>query len=435
MAIEGDDTMTESIGRTSKSLFLEAPISGHTILTLGRDGADDALQELRRYSPEQLSRALQELTPVQRVEFLETAERVDEIVPLLPEAEFTRTVRGYGIEESGWLVEFASPDQRIAAVDLDCWRDFRFSPSRFFEWIDAMIEAGPETLADCLSELDSELWTLAMRAMGNFEIVGMGSHDGHADSCGGGMTIDGVVYYDAFSANDENRIREILSAAFQFAPTRYWSLVYGAISKGDPESNEYAVRWRRNRLGDLGFPEREQAMRAYAPLSTHALPAVDPEGASEGTPIAIGLGRAAARIEENLLGQTLAELSSERGNDVMNSILAVANSIAVADRLPLTEDATAERSLAKAVRGIEQGLAEVSRTQNRPLGAVLDKTPPLDLFRIGTTLDASLRPRDPCEASFVRDEEEDWNVETEMIAEEDEVVANLSVRRGSQDTD
>ena len=201
------------------------------------------------------------------------------------------------------------------------------------------------------------------------------------------------------------------------------------------ESNEYAVRWRRNRLGDLGFPEREQAMRAYAPLSTHALPAVDPEGASEGTPIAIGLGRAAARIEENLLGQTLAELSPERGNDVMNSILAVANSIAVADRLPLTEDATAERSLAKAVRGIERGLAEISRTQNRPLGAVLDKTPPLDLFRIGATLDASLRQRDPCEASFVRDEEEDWNVETEMIAEEDEVVANLSVRRGSQDTD
>ena len=73
------------------------------------------------------------LAPPQRLEFLEGAERVAEIVPLLPEAEFTSTVRGAGIEEAGWLVEFASPEQRVAAVDLDCWRDTRFSASRFFE--------------------------------------------------------------------------------------------------------------------------------------------------------------------------------------------------------------------------------------------------------------------------------------------------------------
>lgn len=426
--------MTGSTQRARRTPVQKAPIAGFTILALGRDGTSDALRQLRQYSTEQLSRGLQELSPAERVEFLETAERVDEIVPLLPETEFTRTVRGYGIEESGWLVEFASPEQRIAAVDLDCWRDARFSPSRFFDWIDAMIEAGPETLAASFFEIDDEIWTLAMRAMGDFEIVGFAGSDDIADSFGAGMTIDGVVYYDAHSADHESRIREVLTTAFEFAPAKYWSLVYSAISAADPESNEYAVRWQRNRLGDLGFPERAQAMQVYRPLTTRTVPVVDSADAGDSVAIVTCAGRSPARADKILLGQTLAELPADRGNEVMSSILAVANSLAVADRLGLMDDATAERSLAKAVRGIERGLEEIARAQNRSLVEVLDAIPPLDLFRVGATLDSSLRPRTPRDDWTEPEEGDDWDVETEMVEGENEKPANLNVRPGTRDT-
>ena len=407
-------TLAGSDVRDSKSWLPSAPVDGEKLLELGRSGSTDALEELRRYSPDQLAIALRELTPARRVEFLETAERVDEIVPLLPEAEFTSTVRESGIEDSGWLVAFASPEQRVAAVDLDCWQDFRFSPSRLFEWIDAMIAAGPETLAASFDELDPEIWVLAMKEIGEFSVLGLGAID-FRDR----MTDDGMVYYNAHSAESEDRIREILSTALSYAPSHYWRLVYGAISGSEAESAGYATRWQRNRLNDLGFPDRDQAMRAYKPLKVDETVVLDVRPESEQSGIVPAAGQVPKRLRGCPLERALAELPPERGNEVMSAILEVANTLAVADRLPLAESETVARSLAKALRGIDRGLAEIARAQNQSLGAVLDATPPLDLFRIGATLDPDLRPS--ASLGDLEDDEEgaDWNVELEMISEED----------------
>jgi len=400
--------------RDSSPRLPAAAIDGETILRLGRAGDAEALEALRRHSPEALANALQQLSPALRMEFLETAERVEEIVPLLPEAEFASTVRGGGIEESGWLVEFASPEQRVAAVDLDCWSDSRFSPGRFFAWLDAMIEAGPETLAAAFFELDEELWVLAMRALGEFSILGM---DGDDD--GPGMTIDGLVFYDAHSAESEDRIAEILRTALLYAPSQYWRLVYGAVSGSAAEAAHFAVRWHRNRLNDLGFPDRDRARGVYAPLEVEQLPAIDATPDARPDAIVPGAGGLPERPGGSALGRALEALPPHRVNGVMSAILAVANALAVADRLPLAEPGSLETALARARRGIERGLVELSRSQNRPVGVVLDATPALDLFRIGAGLDPTLgvpvASLDPCD----EDEDFDWGVETEVISDGD----------------
>lgn len=359
------------------------------------------------------------LAPPQRLEFLEGAERVAEIVPLLPEAEFTSTVRGAGIEEAGWLVEFASPEQRVAAVDLDCWRDTRFSASRFFEWLDALIEAGPETLAASFGELDPEVWILAMKELGDFSVLGSGDiPDGQ------GMSIDGVIFYDAHTAESEDRIAEILTAALHYAPAYYWRLVYGAISESRAGSEQFASRWHLNRLGDLGFPEREWAMRAYRPLAVDATPVVD-VGRTDSGVVALGTeDHLLVQLRGSLVGRALLELGPAEGDRVMAEILAVANTIAVADRLPLSEATTAQRSFAKALRGIERGLAELAVARGQRPGAVLGVTPALDLFRTGVALDPELRPEGTLAEVGAFEAGEDWNVQTEVIADEDRTVGS-----------
>jgi hypothetical protein len=417
-------TLVASTERDSSNPLPVAPIDGQTLLQLGRAGSTETLELLRRHSPEALAGALRRLTPAERMEFLETAERVDEIVPLLSEAEFTSTVRGAGIEENGWLVEFASPEQRIAAVDLDCWKDLRFSPRRLFEWLDAMIEAGPETLAASFFELDEELWVLAMRAMGEFSILGLDGGDG-----GDGMTIDGLVYYDAHSAESEDRIAEILRTALLYAPSQYWRLVYGAVAGGVAESTHFATRWHRNRLNDLGFPDRGQAQRAYAPLEVDEIAALDASPSGSSAAVVGAPEHLPEHHGGSLLGRALAALPPHRIHSVMTAILAVANALAVADRLPLAEPDSIERSLAKARRGIELGLAELSRSQNRPADVVLDATPALDLFRMGATLARDLRPTvvmaNPSEEEDALDDiRGDWGIETERISEADQTVGS-----------
>ena len=71
-------------------------------------------------------------------------------------------------------------------------------------------------------------------------------------------------------------------------------------------------------------------------------------------------------------------------------MLGVANSIAVADGLPLSERESVPRALEKAVRGIDTGLRELARARDQlPPAEILDRTAPLDLFRVGATLDPS----------------------------------------------
>lgn len=389
---------------------------GGDLLRLTRSGTDLDRTRLRQFSPEQIAGAVVELAPDERLEVLENAERVDEIVPLLPEAEFTATVRSTGIEEAGWLVEFASPEQRVAAVDLDCWRHFRLSPSRLFDWIDAMIEAGPETLVAAFHELDLEVWVLALKEMADFSAVGSSAQE--LD----GLTDDGLVYYDPHSGEDEERLREILTTARIDSPSHYWAFVYGAMLESREECTEYAARWQRGRLNDLGFPNREQAMRAYRPLEVDAAPIIDvgETRADGGLTTAPQLPQ---RLVGTLVGEALRELPPARAAEVLGYVLAVANSLAVADGLPLADTASVETSFEKALRGIDRGLAELARARGQSLGVVLDGIQPLDLFRIGATLDPSLRPSQTRADLDEAEERWDWDVEPEMISEADQTIA------------
>jgi hypothetical protein len=49
------------------------------------------------------------------------------------------------------------------------------------------------------------------------------------------------------------------------------------------------------------------------------------------------------------------------------------------------------RALEKAVRGIDTGLRELARARAQAPEQVLDRTAPIDLFRVGVTSDPSLR--------------------------------------------
>lgn len=354
------------------------------------------------------------LDPARREEVLALLEHPEEVVPLLPEAELAATLRAAGMADSGWLVEYATAEQRVACVDLDCWSDFRLSPSRLLEWIDAMIHAGPATLVAAFDELDRELWVLAMREMGDYCVAGSGdSPPGYWE------TQDGIVYFSAHSAEHEDRIREILSTALLDSPKHYWLLVYGAMLESQEECEAYAERWHAGRMNDLGFPSRQDAMRAYRPLRVDAAPVVDVGRSARQTREVVPMGQLPQRLAGTLVGRALAELPADRAGDLLGYVFAVANSLAVADALPLAEPESMRRALAKAVRGIDRGLAELAKARGQSPGRVLDQTLPLDLFRVGATLDPTLRG-DKLLADLEQAEEgDDWNVALEEISAED----------------
>lgn len=93
---------------------------------------------------------------------LDTAS-LERVVPQLPPETLHRLVRHRGLEACGDLVTSATPAQLVALLDLDLWRparpgaDERFDVERFGEWVEVLVESGPETAARTVATLDESL--------------------------------------------------------------------------------------------------------------------------------------------------------------------------------------------------------------------------------------------------------------------------------------
>jgi hypothetical protein len=369
-----------------------AQLAADAVVQLARSDRAAARARLRGLSPQRLGQLCQELRPELRGEFLMLVEHPETVVPELDDTAIAITMRASGMSEAAWLLELATADQRRACLDLDCWSGGALEPRRALEWIDALIEAGRPTLVQAAAELDPELWQLALREMG--EIFVLGREDEPPD---GFATEDGVVYFRGRSDADFARLREVLQATFSEAQPQYWRLVYGMLFELPAELEEYALRWRNARLNDLGFPDREHAREVYRPLRMEEVAPLDlaplaetGEGAERDTAL-VATAELPRQIRGTLLGQALSELPRERAADLLGYVLAVANAVAVADQLRLSEPESVPRALRKAVAGIDRGLRELAGTRAQPPATVLETTRPRDLFRIGATLDPDLR--------------------------------------------
>jgi len=393
--------------------------TGRALSRLARKDQRRLSARLAEMSAPEIAEALQELVPVLRNEILELVDCVDEVVPLFAEAELASTIVATGVADAGWLVEFATPEQRVACVDLDCWRDVHLSSSRLMDWIDALIEVGEEALVAALDEFDLEVWVLALQNMARFKVV----HDPQVQLVFGYDTQDGVVHFQAYSSLHEERLRAILDAARAHPRDYYWILVHGAMGANRAELELDAAHAQSTRLNDLGFPDREDAMRAYRPLAPGAAPVLDVGDETEDSGL-VTAPPLPQRLAGTGVGRALAELPADRAAERLGLVLSVANTLAVADELPLAEPETIRESLAKAVRGIDLGLEELARRSEQSPARVLDTTLPLDLFRIGVTLDPTLRLLERLDQARLRGLGErldrDWNVEPEQISETDQ---------------
>ncbi len=377
--------------------------SGPELLGLARGDRAAARKRLSALSPEQIALACQDLRPQVRNELLMLCDHPEQVVPLLPDTELAVTIVAGGMSEAAWLLELATPDQRRACVDLDGWRGYELDLPRVMEWIDALIEAGRPTLVAALRELDAEILVLAMNHMADVQVLGK-----EDEAPPGWLTEDGVCYFQARSDEDFARVKEIAQTAFSEAPDSYWLLVYGMLFESQSECEEYALKWRSARLADLGFPEHEQAMRAWKPLTVDEAPIVElgaPSGVDEGALVPFfGLPE---RLRGSLVGRALAQLPAERAADLLGYLLAVVNTIAVADDLPLADPDSIPKATEKALRGLDRGLAELSRARRLEPHQVLESTQPLDLFRVGATLDPELRREPPRPADDDDDDDDD----------------------------
>jgi len=333
-----------------------------------------------------------------RAELIDLAPEPERLIPALPPAELCFTAKAVGLHDAGWLMEHATTEQITACLDLDAWQDLVPDRSKLGEWLEAFADFGDQALLRSTRAIDLEMLTLHMKS--RIGVV-LKSNEDEWTPPARGHTLDGQFYFFALQEKDDlAEVESLLRALFQNDYWVYFRLLQGVIWELETETEEWALRWRTGRLQDLGFPTWEESMRIYGYLAPEArgeLPEDERYREVGEWPLPIWMPNlpVASHAEQSIF-RALAELPEEERRPHLYAFLALANRIAVAERMPLGDAETIPRAIESGAETASRGLDHLSRDHSIDAVEVLRRVPLERLFRIGHNLskDESNRHRE-----------------------------------------
>jgi hypothetical protein len=325
-----------------------------------------------------------------RTEILELVPEPERVVPALPEAELVFTVKGIGRADTAWLLAHATDDQLRACVDLDAWTDLVPNRETLAEWIATFAEADDDTLVRGAQALDPELIMIWLQDHADVVMKPPDSEDQGWYPPAGGATLDGVFYLVAKRGGDDLDVAlRLLALLFETDYWFYFRMLQSVAWEQPAENEEWALRWRAGRLQDLGFPTWEEAMAIYAhPRADELsrLPDAAPPMGEWHLPVFMPELPAVADSKLSLF-RAAALLDDEARRSFAYAFLALANQVAVADKLPLGDAESIPTAIEKAAQVASRGLDELAERFSVQPVEVLRRAPLARLFRVGAHLD------------------------------------------------
>lgn len=328
-----------------------------------------------------------------RGRLLELTPAPEEVIPLLPEAELCFTVRALGLWDAGWILEHATPGQLVASIDLDAWQGLQPDRRSMRDWLAALSEAGDPTLLRAARALDPE--TLVLMLRDRMRVV-LDPKDDDWQPPPGAQTLEGQFYLMSRQPGDDLAdVVKLLRALFEQDYWLYFRLLQGVSWELQSDLEEWALRWRTGRLEDLGFPSWDEAMRIYGfvrPADRDRIPDDERPLDVEAWNLPVFLPELPATVSEaHSVFRAAAELDDEERRGFFYAFVAIANKVAVADRMPLGDADTLPEAIGVAAGVVSQGLEHVATANGLSLTDTLRRVSLERLFRIG----ASLRGRRP----------------------------------------
>jgi len=365
-----------------------APDPGR-ILELARRDKSAATRALAELSIEAQVALICEAPLARRHDLLSLVPFPEQVIPQLPEGELCFTVKAIGLNDAVWLLEYATPDQVVACVDLDGWSGLEPDREAMDAWLDTLAETGPETFIRSVRALDPEVVVLYLRH--RILVVQKPDDKEGWDPPDGAQTLDGQFYFTARRHDDDiAAILKLLNGLFTQDYWTYFRMMQGAIWELDSDNEEWALRWRTGRLEDMGFPPWDEATSIYRFLDVDDRMAI-PEG---GRPLDVGewhlplwvpqLPSAADSAE--LIFQTIPLLDDSERRSAFYAFVALANKVAVADRMKLSDSEFAPRAIEKAAQLVSDGLAHIASAHAIEPVEVLRRVSLERLFRVGANL-------------------------------------------------
>ncbi len=360
--------------------------------------------ELARADPPAAAKAIGELSlddqvalvceaPLaRRAELLDLLPAPEQVIPRIPEAELCFTVKALGLADASSILEYATPEQVVACIDLDGWSGTSPDPQKLEAWFDALSRTGSETFLRSILAVDPEVLTLHLRSRIEVELK---PNDQGWEPAPGAQTLEGQFYFGARSDGDDlASIIRMLHLLFDRDYWFYFRMMQSVIWELDSENEAWALRWRTGRLEDLGFPPWEESMGIYGHLRPDQLATAAGDAHlldvwERKMPVWIPRLPTAGAGAESLVFQTIAQLEDSERQAWFYAFIATANKVAVADRMSLSDAEATPRAIEKAAHFISDGLGFIASENGLEPVEVLRRVRPDRLFRVGANLKAN----------------------------------------------
>ncbi len=199
-----------------------------------------------------------------RLRLLSLAKDSRALVRDLAVDEFAATVLDLGPEDAGMLLARCSDKQLNYLLDLTGWVKEKFSPDRYAVWLPLLLEGGTERLHRWLNNVDLEVITLLSAHW--FRLVKFlpSQEEQEPPDDLPQFTLDGVYYIEFRDDKTASFVAQILVHMQAELPKLYGALMEAMIWESATQIADDAVRWRRGRLMDQGFPDRLEALELWA---------------------------------------------------------------------------------------------------------------------------------------------------------------------------
>jgi hypothetical protein len=325
----------------------------------------------------------------------------EEVIPKIPEAELCFTVKAIGIEDSAWILQYATPEQVVACVDLDAWQGNSPNRATLDRWLDSLAHSGDESYLRGIQALDPELVVLFLKH--RVQCIQKPDEDDDWQVPEGSQTIDDQFFIVPLRESDD--LEAVLAMLHSFFVADYWTyfrMMQGVIHELDTANEEWALRWRTGRLEDLGFPTWDRAIQIYRfirPEDRAQIPETEEALEAGEWHLPVWMPRLpASRDHAHLLFRAFAELDPSERQGAFFSFIALANRIAVADHMELSDAESTPQTLEKAAEFASAGLEFIAAENGLEISDAVRRTSLERLFTIGANLNPErARPAEPGE--------------------------------------
>jgi hypothetical protein len=338
-----------------------------------------------------------------RMEALLAADDPEAAVAALPAAELYQIIVDVGLAEARELVALATPEQLRGCLDIDIWDRDHVQMEALAPWLQALVEAGYEKLAEVWEKLDPELTALTLQRF--TRIYDLTLEETPPDDPEGPLlqTPDTFFAIEILAEDDDtiHLVQRLLDDLYRADPTGVLTRHTLMAARSEPmaELEEMSYRWRSGRMADLGYVDYYEALEVFRPLDASSVhigegtedrfAAPDP-GDPEQAAGAFGLMPAA--VAEGVVGASFLARALDRIDDpdeiarLEIAVMVLVNNVLAATRVPPADTEAVKQGAQQAAATVSLGLEALSHGDLERAAQALRSVSLTRLHRLGHTV-------------------------------------------------